>query len=40
MGVPAGVALHGPSRQIALGLIEALAAGAHPPAQPLEPSDR
>jgi 3-deoxy-D-manno-octulosonic-acid transferase len=40
MGVPAGVALHGPSRQIALGLIEALAAGAHPPAQLLEPSDR
>jgi hypothetical protein len=36
MGVPAGVALQGPSRQIAMGLIEALAAGA----QPLEPSDR
>ena len=40
MGVPAGVVLHGPSRQIATGLIEALAAGSHPPAQPLEPSDR
>jgi len=36
MGVPAGVALHGPSRQIATGLIEALAAGAHPLAHPLE----
>ena len=36
MGVPAGVALQGPSRQIATGLIEALAAGG----QPLEPSDR
>jgi len=40
MGVPAGVALQGPSRQIAMGLIEALAAGSHPPAQTLEPSDR
>ena len=40
MGVPAGVTLQGPSRQIALGLIDALAAGLHPPAQPLEPSDR
>ena len=40
MGVPVGVALQGPSRQIATGLIEALAAGSHPPAQPLEPSDR
>jgi 3-deoxy-D-manno-octulosonic-acid transferase len=40
MGVPVGVALQGPSRQIATGLIEALTAGSHPPAQPLEPSDR
>jgi 3-deoxy-D-manno-octulosonic-acid transferase len=40
MVVPAGVVLHGPSRQIATGLIEALAGGAQPPAQPLEPSDR
>ena len=40
MGVPAGLALHGPSRQIATGLIEALAAGSHPPAQPLVLSDR
>jgi len=36
MGVPAGVALQGPSRQIAMGLIDALANGT----QPLEPSDR
>ena len=36
MGVPAGVALEGPSRQIAIGLIEALAGGA----QSLEHSDR
>ena len=40
IGVPAGVALQGPSRQIATGLIEALAAGPNPLAQPLEPSDR
>ncbi len=36
MGVPVGVALEGPSRQIAIGLIEALAGGA----QSLEHSDR
>jgi 3-deoxy-D-manno-octulosonic-acid transferase len=36
MGVPAGAALQGPSRQIAMGLIEALAGGA----QPLEPLER
>ena len=40
MGVPAGVVLHGPSRQIATGLIEALAAGPNPLAQPLVHSDR
>ncbi len=36
MGVPVGVALQGPSRQIATGLIEALAGGA----KPLDPSNR
>ena len=40
IGVPAGVALQGPSRQIATGLIEALAAGSNPSAQPLVHSDR